>query len=140
MSVLVHWLVHESTDIAWNFDVLLYQCENPMAAELSNEKTQLKNHILPRTRHLLATSFSSDIIGSQQNDSETWSCVRFKFLNDRLTFVCLFIQNYGLKAKPFDRPRHSFSSCFVMSVNNEDATAVQACWRNLCLGRLVVLR
>src|SRR5262245_41286242 len=104
----------------------LVQDAHVSTAESADEVTEFQDHVLPCSRHVGRRGVvdqAATVITRQEDYSEADVGVALKFLNQRATFVRLFLENDWVVSQLRDEPGNGVARPFPTSVDHKDVAS-----------------
>ena len=124
--MLVEFHPSHAQNIGRQFDITLDQWTHLLRPRYPTKYFQLQNDILTSSRTLRAILQASDIVRSNKYYGKANVTMRFEFLNNGSSLVCLFMENDGFQAKLLQKASNSMLAA-AMTVHHKDAP--RCCFR-----------
>ena len=117
---VIERLPHDAREIARYFHIAALQSANAVASQPADEITQLKKHILPRTRFERTTVCTSFIIRREEDDRKANIAIGFHLFDYSPAPARLLVENDWNEFNVAQETRNCFAHFTVVSMNDED--------------------
>src|SRR4051812_23997658 len=119
-STVVHLFPDDADIVAGQLDFAAFKRTNLVASEMTDEVSELEQHVLPRPRFQFSLPYATAlVISREQHHGKPNIAVRLDLLDNSATAVCLLMQDDWFEANLFEEASHGLTGALIVTVNHE---------------------